>query len=62
MGLANPDSQEGNMPGDHAEERPWKEYGRRFVDGVVNVNDYVNKSTFGRVFQLKDSGHVSQGP
>jgi hypothetical protein len=31
----------------------------RVHDIVMNVNRNVNRSTFGRVFRLKDSGHVS---
>lgn len=29
------------------------------VEYVQSVNDRINRSTFGRVFRLKGSGHVS---
>lgn len=33
---------------------------RQWTQGyVAQMNAYVNQSTFGRVFRLKDSGHVS---
>jgi len=37
----------------------WGRSVKTVVGKVANVNHFVNKSTFGRVFRLKDCGHVS---
>ncbi len=51
------------QPVDDDVSEPRRGFFRRKIDqfySVINsVNDTVNKSTFGRVFRLKGSGHVS---
>jgi len=43
-------------------ERPhgfWERSVNTVLDFIRNVNERVNKSTFGRVFRLRGCGHVS---
>jgi adenine/guanine/hypoxanthine permease len=46
-------------PSEAATRSGLKYWGGRARHIVRDTNEFVNKSTFGRVFRLKDSGHVS---
>jgi hypothetical protein len=49
------------MTAQREEQVNWRVDLGKFWNGVININENVNRSTFGRVFRLKGSGHVS-GP
>jgi len=53
-------------PGAHQSQRASRSFFDREIDRgialVQSIDEYINTSTFGRIFRLKGSGHVGPHP